>query len=96
MKDGKDTKVIQAAIPGRQEGKTFAIEQNLVRAVLREKQQVEARLAECEDLLASYGTDEHGAFPAEVDRYFERFGSEHPNWSYARNLNGEQNTREDV
>ena len=31
------------------------------------------RLAECEDLLAAYALGDNEAFPAEVDRYFERY-----------------------
>lgn len=34
---------------------------------------LQERLAECEDLLAAYALGDNEAFPAEVDRYFERY-----------------------
>lgn len=49
----------------------------LVRGLQEMNAALRERLEECEELLGSYGVDEFGAFPSEVDRYFNKFNVEH-------------------
>lgn len=49
----------------------------IVRGLQEMNAALRERLEECEELLANYGVDGHGAFPGEVDRYFGKYGIEH-------------------
>lgn len=57
-------------IPAMQPGEPVGSVQ--LRAVAAQLNAALNEVAEVRDLLAAYAVDEHGAFPAEVDRYFAR------------------------
>lgn len=66
-KDGRDERDVSG----------FDMRAVLINGLHAQYEALRERLVECEDLLSSYGVDEFGAFPCEVDRYFGRYGVEH-------------------
>ena len=60
------TVTIPAIAPGESVGSVQ------LRAVVAQLNAAVDELRDVRDLLAAYAVDAHGAFPAEVDRYFQR------------------------
>ena len=56
----------------------------IVQGLQAQNEALRERLAECEELLATYGTDVNGDFATDVERYFDRYGSTNKNWSHVR------------